>query len=99
MRAAAREQRRGTRFATCPLMKSAFGPPTRLDLDRRLENTQNLVSTKVPEVIESLKASCNGIGMVMAMVATSVICGSFGVRDEFKRYTCVGARLFICAAP
>src|SRR5882757_5394639 len=46
-------------------MKSAFGSPTCLDLDRCLEKTQNLVSTKVPEVIESLKASCNGIGMVM----------------------------------
>jgi hypothetical protein len=28
------------------------------------------VSTKVPEVIESLRASCNGNGIVMAKVAT-----------------------------
>jgi len=36
----------------------------------RLEKTQNLVSTNVPEVIELLRASCNGVGMVMAKVTT-----------------------------
>jgi len=30
-----------------------------------LEKTQNLVSMNVPEVIESFKASCNGVGMAM----------------------------------
>jgi len=65
MEIAARDSSRGTRFATCPLMKRAFGSPTRPDLDLRFEKTQNLVSTNVPEVIESLRDFCtrNGIGM------------------------------------
>ena len=62
---------RGTRFATCPLTKSAFGCPTWPGLDPRLEKIQNLVSTNVPEVIESLKASCNGSGIVMAKIEVS----------------------------
>ena len=33
-----------------------------------MEKTQNLASTNVPEVIESLRASCNGIGIVMVRV-------------------------------
>ena len=57
---------RGTRLATLSFTKSAFGPPTRPGLELRLEKTQNLVSTNVPDVIESLRASCNGIGIVMA---------------------------------
>jgi len=41
-------------------------------LDVRFEKSQNLVSTKVPEVIESLRASCSGNGiLVMVRVATS----------------------------
>ena len=60
-------------------MKSAFGSPMRPDLDPRLEKAQNLVSTKVPEVIESLRASCNGIGMVMTEIAMSAIREVFGV--------------------
>jgi len=65
----AREASRGTRFATCSLTKSAFGSPTRPGLlDARFENTQNLVSTNVPEVIESPRASCNGNGIDMAKV-------------------------------
>ena len=51
----------------------------RPDLDPRLEKAQNLVSTKVPEVIESLRASCNGIGMVMTEIAMSAIREVFGV--------------------
>ena len=73
---AAREARRGTRFATCPLTKSGFGLPTRPGLGPRLEKTQNLVSTNVPEVIESLRASCNGIGMAMTEVVMSAGSGS-----------------------
>ena len=42
----------------------------RLGLDVRFEKSQNLVSTKVPEVIESLRASCSGNGIVMVRVAT-----------------------------
>ena len=61
------------RFATCPLTKSAFGSPTHLAFELRLEKTQNLVSTNVPDVIESLRASCNGIGMVIARVTTSIV--------------------------
>jgi hypothetical protein len=69
----AQEASRGTRFATCPLTKSALGSSMRSGLDPRFEKTQNLVSTKVPEVIESLRASCNGDGIVMAKVATSTM--------------------------
>jgi hypothetical protein len=61
----AREASRGTRFATCPFTKSAFGSPVRSSFDPRFEKTQNLASTKVPEVIESFRASCNGNGIVM----------------------------------
>jgi len=39
-----------------------------------LEKTQNLVSMNVPEVIESLRASCNGFGMAMTEVVMSAIC-------------------------
>ena len=49
--------------------KSAFGPPTRPGLDRSLGMSQNLVSTNGLEVVESLKASCEGTGMVMTEVA------------------------------
>ena len=56
-------------LTTCPFTNSAFGFPTRLVFKLRLEKTQNLVSTKVPDVIESLRASCNGIGMVITEVA------------------------------
>ena len=48
------------------LTKSAFGSPARPGVELRLENTQNLVSTNVPEAIESLRATCNGIGIAMA---------------------------------
>jgi len=51
-------------------------------LDARFEKSQNLVSTKVPEVIESLRASCSGNGIpVMVRVATFAM-GEFS--DEFK---------------
>ena len=68
-------------------MKSAFGSPTRPGLDPRLEKTQNLVSTNVPEVIESFRASCNGNGIVMAKIATSAMGELSEALDEFKRYT------------
>ena len=42
------------------------------------------MSTKDPEVIESLRASCNGIGTDMTRVATSTILEVFEVRDELK---------------
>ena len=42
----------------------------RPDLDPRLEKTQNLASTNVPEVIESLRASCSGNGIAMVKVTT-----------------------------
>ena len=61
------------RLTTCPLAKSAFGSPIRPDFCPRLEKTQNLVSTNVPDVIESLRASCSGSGMVMTNVATTVM--------------------------
>ena len=52
------------------------------DLATRFEKSQNLVSTKVPEVIESLSASCSGNGiLVMFKVAAS---GMRGFSDEFK---------------
>ena len=53
----------------------------RLGLDVRFEKSQNLVSTKVPEVIESLRASCSGNGIVMVRVATFAM-GELS--DEFK---------------
>ena len=59
-----RAPRRGTLLTTCPFTNSAFGFPTCLVFKLRLEKTQNLVSTNVPDVIESLRASCSGIGMV-----------------------------------
>ena len=45
----------------------------RLVFELRLENTQNLVSINVPEVIESLRASCNGVGMSMTEAAMFVM--------------------------
>jgi len=63
-------------------MKSGFGSPMHPDLATRFEKSQNLVSTKVPEVIESLSASCSGNGiLVMFKVATSRM---RGFSDEFK---------------
>ena len=62
-----RAPRRGTLLTTCPLTKSAFGSPTRPVLELRFEETQNLVSTNVPVVIESHRASCNGIGMFIEL--------------------------------
>ena len=52
----------------------------RSGLDRRFEKTQNLVSTNVPEVIESLRASCNENGIVMAKVAMSTWTSSSDTR-------------------
>ena len=81
----AREASRGTRLTTCPLTKSAFGSPTRPGSDVRFEKSQNLVSTKVPEVIESLRASCNGNGIAMVEVAMSTMGELSGVSDhQFK---------------
>lgn len=71
----------------CPLTKSAFGSPTHADLSPRLERIQNLVSTNVPEVIESFRASCNRIGMAMIEVVMSEMPEMFEVRGEFKAYT------------
>ena len=45
------------------------------------------MSTKDPEVIESLRASCNGIGMVIIEVATSAVLELFGVRSGLKEDT------------
>ena len=53
-------------------------------LDVRFEKSQNLVSTKVPEVIESLRASCSGNGIVMVRVATFTM-GELS--DGFKSHT------------
>jgi hypothetical protein len=39
------------------------------------------VSTKVPEVIESLRASCNGNGIVMVKVAKSTMCELYEALD------------------
>ena len=80
----AREASRGMRFATCPLMKSAFGSLICPGLDPRLERTQNLVSTNVPEVIESLSASCNGNGIVMVRITMSTMGELSESLDEFK---------------
>ena len=80
----AQEASRGTRFATCPLTKSAFGSPTRSGLDPRLEKTQNLVSTNVPEVIESLRASCNGNGIAMAKITMSTMNELYEALNELK---------------
>jgi len=67
-------------LTTCPFTNSAFGSPTRPNFELRLEKTQNLVSTNVPEVIESLKASCNGIGMSMEEVVIPAMRELSGVR-------------------
>ena len=67
-----------------PLTKSAFGSPICPGLDVRFEKSQNLVSTKVPEVIESLRASCNGNGIVMVEVAIYTIDELPGAPVEFK---------------
>jgi len=56
----------------------------RPDLDRRLEKTQNLASTNVPEVIESLRASCNGNGIAIATVTTFTMHESSKALEEFK---------------
>ena len=56
----------------------------RSGLDPRFEKTQNLVSTKVPEVIESLRASCSGNGIVMVKVATPTMRELSGALDEFR---------------
>ena len=71
LKTAVREARSGTRFATCPLTKSGFGSPMRPGLDVRFEKSQNLVSTKVPEVIESLRASCSGNGTLAIFKVTT----------------------------
>ena len=43
------------------------------------------MSTKVPEVIESLRASCSGSGIVfMVKVAMSTMGELSGASDEFK---------------
>ena len=62
-------------------MKSGFGSPMRPGLDPRFEKSQNLVSTKVPEVIESLRASCSGNRIVMVRVATFAV---DELSEEFK---------------
>jgi len=59
----------------------------RSGLDPRFEKTQNLVSTNVPEVIESLRASCSGNGIAMAKVATPTMGELSGALDEFRRCT------------
>jgi len=67
------------------LIKSGFGSPTRPSLDVRFEKSQNLVSTKVPEVIESLRASCSGSGIVfMVKVAMFTMDELSGASVEFK---------------
>ena len=78
----AREASRGMRLVMCPLTKSGFGSPTRPGLDVRFEKSQNLVSTNVPEVIESLRASCSGNGIVMVKVVTRSSLS--GASDECK---------------
>ena len=93
-----RAPRRGAVLTTCPFTNSAFGSPTRPGFELRLEKTQNLVSMKVPEVIESLRASCNGIGMAMTEIAMLAI-RVFGVRDKVKDYTWFGrGRLSLASA-
>jgi len=42
------------------------------------------VSTKVPEVIESFRASCSGNGIVMVKVAMSTMGELAGASDEFE---------------
>ena len=48
------------------------------------------MSTNDPEVIESLRASWSGNGIVMAKVATSTMRELFEALDEFKWYTRFG---------
>jgi len=48
----------------------------------RFEKSQDLVSTKVPEVIKSLRASCNGNGIVVMVKVAMSAMGEFS--DEFK---------------
>ena len=50
-------------------------------LDARFEKSHNLVSTKVPEVIESLRASCSGSRIVMVRVAAFAM-GEFSNKLE-----------------
>ena len=64
---------RWTLLITCPFTNSAFGSPTRPAFELRLEKTQNLVSINVPDVMESLRASCTGNGISMAEVAMFVL--------------------------
>ena len=42
------------------------------------------MSTKDPEVIESLRASCSGIGMVITKVAMSTVLELFEIQDELE---------------
>ena len=94
-----RAPRRGTVLTTCPFTNSAFGSPTRPGFEVRLEKTQNLVSMKLPEVIESLRASCNEVGMAMTEIAMLAIREVFGVRDKVKDYTWFGrGRLSLASA-
>ena len=58
---------------TRPFTNSAIASPTRLAFGLHLENTQDLVSINIPEVIESRRASCTGIGMSMAGAVVSVV--------------------------
>ena len=60
-------------LTTCPFTNIAFGFPTCLVFKLRLEKAQNLVSTNVPDVIESLRASCSGTGVVITEVAMSTM--------------------------
>lgn len=73
MKTNVRASSRGTLLTTCPFTNSAFGSPTRPAFELRLEKTQNLVSINVPDVIESLRASCTGSGMSMTKVAMSML--------------------------
>jgi len=52
-------------------------------LDARFEKSQNLVSTKVPQVIESLKASCSGNG-ILGVIVKMIMPRMREFSDEFK---------------
>ena len=82
LKTAVRKARHGTRFATCLLTKSGFGSLMHPGLDARFEKSQNLVSTKVLEVIESLRASRHGNGIAVMFKVTMSTMNKFS--DEFK---------------
>lgn len=92
--------RRGTLLATWPLTKSStLGSPTRPVAELRFEKAQNLASMNAPEVIESRRASCNGIGMSMkAMQKASRFEGEVSKGQELPAVLLRPVTLSVCVS-